>query len=87
MGQTTVGMPAIAVYLRKHHEERWWVDEEHWSAHRDDAKPFRTNVEALLHCREAKLSGLLVGFNAHGREIYQLDVDRLLDRLGKPLSS
>jgi len=80
----TSALPATVVHLRHQEEELWWGGNGEWLERREEAVRFGSNIDALRFCRSAGVSGILVGFNARGREVYQLIVDELLNRLREP---
>jgi hypothetical protein len=67
---------ATHVYLRHLHERLWYRDGQ-WCDRREDALPFSSKEAAMVVCNGARLSGVLVGVNASGNDVYFLKTDAL----------
>lgn len=75
-----VGVP-VAIFLRHNEAARWCGAGGDWLAERHHAVRFATNIDALVYCQALDVRGLLVAFDAGGREVYQLNVDKILDAM------
>lgn len=75
-----VDMP-ISIFLRHNRISRWCGAGGDWLPERHHAVRFATNIDALVYCQALDVRGLLVGFDAQGKEIYRLNVDSILDTM------
>jgi len=71
----------IGIFLRHNTASRWCGAGGDWLPERRYAVRFATNIDALVYCQALDVRGLLVAFDAGGREVYQLNVDKILDAM------
>src|ERR1041385_164830 len=75
-----LGIP-VAIFLRHDTESRWCGAGGEWLPERRHAVRFATNIDALAYCQALNVRGLLVAFDASGREVYQLEVEKILETM------
>lgn len=78
IGRIAIGAP-IGVFLRHTTIDCWCGAGGDWLGERGRAIRFATNIDALVYCQALNLRGVLVAFDEGGREIYQLNVNKILD--------
>jgi hypothetical protein len=71
--------PPVSIYLRHAAHSLWCAAGGQWHAERERAIRFSSNIDALIYCQAVRLNGVVVGVDCHENEIYQLQIDRLLD--------
>ena len=71
----------ISIFLRHNAASRWCGAGGDWLPERHHAVRFATNIDALVYCQALDVRGLLVAFDAGGKEIYRLHVDKILDTM------
>jgi hypothetical protein len=71
----------VGIFLRHNTTSHWCGAGGDWLAERRHAVHFATNIDALVYCQALDVRGVLVAFDADGREVYQLDVDKILDAM------
>jgi hypothetical protein len=71
--------PPITIYLRHAAQPLWCAAGGKWHAERERAIRFSSNIDALIYCQAVRLNGVVVGIDGHENEVYQLQIDRLLD--------
>ena len=77
-----VDMP-VSIFLRHNTASRWCGAGGDWLPERHHAVRFATNIDALVYCQALDVRGLLVAFDAGGKEIYRLNVDKILDTMAE----
>lgn len=81
-GRTPENIP-ISIFLRHNTALRWCGAGGDWLADRRHAVRFATSVDALVYCQALNVRGLLVAFDQGGREVYQLNMDKILDAMAE----
>jgi hypothetical protein len=71
----------VSIFLRHNMTSRWCGAGGDWLPERHYAVRFATNIDALVYCQALDVRGLLVAFDPGGREVYRLNVDRILDTM------
>jgi hypothetical protein len=71
--------PCAGIFLRHNTAPRWCGAGGDWLPERGRAVRFASNIDALVYCQALDVRGLLVAFDVRGREVYQLNVESILD--------
>jgi hypothetical protein len=50
-----------------------------WLASMERALRFTSNVDAIIYCQALRMDAVVVGMDRRHREIYRLNIDRVLD--------
>jgi hypothetical protein len=70
------------IFIRHCDSALWATDSHSWSPDRDAALRFRMNIDAIAYCRAANVRGVLTAFDHDGAQIYELEINSLLDLIG-----
>jgi hypothetical protein len=77
------GMP-VAIRLRHPVSGEWCAAGARWTRQVGAAVKFASNIDALLFCEVLRVPAQIVAHDAQGREVYTLEVDKILSAvLGK----
>jgi hypothetical protein len=71
--------PPVTIFLKHAAHALWCAAGGKWHADRQRAIRFSSNIDALIYCQAVRLNGVVVGIDSYSNEIYQLQIDRLLD--------
>jgi len=79
-GKTIPTLP-VDIYLRHPTAPLWFSAKGRWLSSRRNALRFKTSIEAVVACVDQLRPARLVGFDACGGEVYNLDVRKVVGRL------